>query len=71
MKDMKEHLEKLRTDAEECALISKLATDPRKRDLFARLYQHLIMLATEVEHAIAEQAGPPDDPKAASGPKTG
>ena len=60
MKDMEAHLEKLLTDAEECALISKLATDMAKRELFARLAEHLKMLAGEVERAIRER-------KAASG----
>jgi hypothetical protein len=41
MKDMQAHLEKLRMDAEECALVSKLAIDKRKRELFARLSKHL------------------------------
>jgi hypothetical protein len=36
-------------------LISKLATDQHKRDLFARLAQHLKGLALEVERAIAAQ----------------
>jgi hypothetical protein len=53
MKDMRAHLEKLLTDAEECALISKLATDVQKRELFARLADHLTVLAGEVERAIA------------------
>ena len=53
MRDMKTHLEKLRTDAAECALIRDLATDPVKRELFARLADHLGTLATEVEAAIA------------------
>jgi hypothetical protein len=34
MKDLEAYLERLRTDAEECALISKLATDKEKRELF-------------------------------------
>jgi hypothetical protein len=55
MKDMEAHLEKLLTDAEECALISKLATDMAKRELFARLAEHLKMLAGEVERAIKER----------------
>jgi hypothetical protein len=55
MKDMEAHLEKLLTDAEECALISKLATDMAKRELFARLAEHLKMLAGEVERAIRER----------------
>jgi hypothetical protein len=40
MKDMQAHLEKLITGASECALIASLATDKRKRDLFARLAEH-------------------------------
>jgi hypothetical protein len=53
MQDMKAHLEKLRTDAAECALIRDLATDPEKRALFTRLAEHLGTLASEVETAIA------------------
>ena len=53
MKDMELHYLKLRTDAEECSNVSKLATDPAKRDLFARLAQHLNVLASEVARAIA------------------
>ena len=41
MQDMKARLEKLRADAAECALIRDLATDPVKRELFARLAKHL------------------------------
>ena len=37
MKDMEAHLEKLRRDAAECAIIRDLATDPKKRDLFTNL----------------------------------
>ncbi|HTO68159.1 MAG TPA: hypothetical protein VMM15_43635 [Bradyrhizobium sp.] len=55
MKDMEVHLEKLLNDAEECALISKLATDMAKRELFARLSEHLKMLASEVERAIKQR----------------
>lgn len=53
MLDMKAHLEKLRTDAAECALIRDLATDPAKRELFTRLAAHLGTLAGEIEAAIA------------------
>ena len=52
MKDMEAHLEKLRADAAECALIRDLATDPQKRSLFTRLAEHLATLASEVEAAI-------------------
>ena len=53
MQDMRVHLEKLRTDAAECALIRDLATDFKKRELFTRLAEHLSLLASEVEAAIA------------------
>jgi hypothetical protein len=53
MQDMKTHLEKLRADAAECALIRDLATDPEKRALFTRLAEHLSRLANEVEAAIS------------------
>ena len=53
MKDMQAQLEKLRTDAAECALIRDLATEPKKRELFTRLAEHLTVLADEVERAIA------------------
>jgi hypothetical protein len=53
MQDMKAHLEKLRADAAECALIRDLATDTQKRELFTRLADHLSTLASEVEAAIA------------------
>jgi len=55
MQDMQAHLEKLRTDAAECALIRDLATDPQKRELFSRLAEHLATLAREVEAAIASK----------------
>jgi hypothetical protein len=55
MQDMQTHLEKLRTDAAECALIRDLATDTRKRELFTRLAEHLSTLASEVEAAIAAE----------------
>jgi hypothetical protein len=57
MQDMKAHLEKLRADAAECALIRDLATDPVKRELFTRLADHLSALAGEVEAAIAAKLG--------------
>ena len=37
MQDMQAYLEKLHLDAVDCALISKLATDPQKKELFDRL----------------------------------
>jgi hypothetical protein len=56
MKDMEEQFLKLRAEAERCSNISKLATDPQKRDLFAKLAQHFNVLASEVARAIAAKA---------------
>jgi len=53
MEDKTARLEKLRIDAEDCALISKLAIDLRKGELFALLAAHLGVLASEVERAMA------------------
>jgi len=58
MKDMQEHLEKLRVQIVECEMIRDLATDPKKRDLFARLAEHHKVLAAEVEKAIGTQSSP-------------
>ncbi|HLG83094.1 MAG TPA: hypothetical protein VKY22_18930 [Bradyrhizobium sp.] len=53
MKDLKAKLEKLRIDAADCDLISKLATDFAKRELFARLSRQLLDMAADVEALIA------------------
>ena len=58
MKDMQAQLEKLLTEASECALIASLATDKRKRDLFAKLAEHYGVLASEVKKAITEATAP-------------
>lgn len=55
MQDILARLEKLRTDAAECALIRDLATDPAKRALFDRLANHLTLLADQVETAMLER----------------
>lgn len=52
MKDMEEQLLKLRAEADACLNISKLATDPQKKDLFVKLAQHFNVLASEVARAI-------------------
>jgi len=52
MQDMRAHMEKLKSEAEYCALISELAVDPQKRVLFASLSQHLKRLASELELAF-------------------
>ncbi|WP_375780228.1 hypothetical protein ACE103_16125 [Bradyrhizobium sp. ma5] len=59
MKDMRAHLEKLRVEAEECELISKLATNATKKALFAKLAAHYRNLADEVERALTESKSEP------------
>jgi hypothetical protein len=56
MKDIIAQAEKLRADSAECKLISDLATDPKKRELFLRLSEHLSVLASELEREIAKGA---------------
>jgi uncharacterized protein YdbL (DUF1318 family) len=56
---MQAHLEKLRNEAEECELISKLATN--KKELFAKLAEHHRVLVREVEKAIAASSTDPSD----------
>ena len=53
MEDLQARLEKLLTDAEDCALIGKLATDVRKRDLFNRLATDLRAMASDIQAMIA------------------
>ena len=52
MKDYQASIEKLRSDAAEAALIRDFATDRTKREMFARLHEHLNRLADEVEQAM-------------------
>ncbi|MCK1733944.1 hypothetical protein IVA79_08245 [Bradyrhizobium sp. 138] len=60
MKDIRAHLEKLQVQTAECEMISDLATDPKKRELFTRLADHFNTLAAELERALHEQQdGPP------------
>lgn len=54
MQDYKSAIGKLRSDAAEAALIRDLATEPTKREMFNRLYDHLNRLADEVERAMQE-----------------
>jgi hypothetical protein len=53
MQDLRETLEKLRVDAEDCALISKLATDEAKREAYAKLTEQLRQMAADIEAVIA------------------
>jgi hypothetical protein len=50
--DYRDHLEALRKQAAEAALISALATSPQKRELFAKIAEHLNTLAAAVEQAL-------------------
>ena len=52
MTDIQTHLDKIRSDAAECILLSSLATDG-KREVFARTAEHLNALASEIEKTIA------------------
>ncbi len=52
MKDIQTHLDKIRSDAAECVLLSNLAADG-KREVFAKTAEHLYALALEVEKTIA------------------
>ncbi|ETR76310.1 hypothetical protein X566_17265 [Afipia sp. P52-10] len=57
MQDLKAKLEKLLTDAEDCDLIAKLATDNVKRETFNKLARQLRQMAAEVEAVLkARQA---------------
>src|SRR5258708_28580954 len=52
MTDIQAHLNKIRSDAAECILLSTLVTEG-KREVFARMAEHLNGLALEVERTIA------------------
>lgn len=54
MKDMQVYLEKPRTEAAECELVSSLATNPAKRVLFTKLAEHHRSQAAEVEKALLD-----------------
>jgi SepF-like predicted cell division protein (DUF552 family) len=53
MKDLKAELEKLLTNAEDCELIARLATDKSKRETFARIAKQLREMAAELKSDIA------------------
>jgi hypothetical protein len=63
VEDLRARLEKLLTDAEDCALLGKLATDIRKRDLFNRLATDLRGMASDVQAIIASRRAEGDDDK--------
>jgi hypothetical protein len=51
MKDYLASIEKLRIDAAEAGLVRDLATDPAKREMYAKLHDQLMRLADEVQTA--------------------
>lgn len=60
MNELQARLTKLQADAADCAHIRDVATDPNKRELFARLARHLTVLAEEMERVMGD-AGHDDD----------
>jgi len=54
MDDMQAQLVKLREQAAEFDRIASRATDAAKKELFARLAEHSLVLASEIERAMAE-----------------
>jgi hypothetical protein len=52
-KTCKDKLEKHRAGAEDCGLISKLATDKAKQAIFAKLAEQSSQLAADVEAVLA------------------
>jgi hypothetical protein len=55
MKDLTEKLQQFLADAEDCDLISKLATDMTKRETFKRLADQLRNAAADIEQVIAQK----------------
>jgi hypothetical protein len=49
MEDLSAKLEKLLTEAEDCEIIGRLATDPNKRELFKRLAVDLRAMARDIQ----------------------
>ena len=57
MRDMQAYLEKLRIQVAECEMIRDLATDPQKRELFARFDEHHKFPGAEIERVITDKSG--------------
>ncbi len=53
MEDLKAKLEKLRMEAEDCAILGNLAADQQKRDLFNKLAENFRSMARDIEAVIA------------------
>jgi|tagenome__1003787_1003787.scaffolds.fasta_scaffold20842001_2 hypothetical protein len=59
MIDMAEKIVKLLMDAEECELISKLATNPLKQGVYKRLADQLRLAAGDLERVMKSKSGLP------------
>jgi hypothetical protein len=55
MKDLNPRFEKLLIQADDCDLIAKLASNTKKRELFAKLATDLRAMAHDVRAKMAEQ----------------
>jgi hypothetical protein len=53
MQDFRAQREKFLTDAAECEMISNLATDKEKRDIFRKLADDLRKMVADLEAAMA------------------
>ena len=58
MQDLKAKLEKLRSEADDCELIARLANDIHKRELLLRLAVDLRTMARDIEIVIAARPIP-------------
>ena len=58
MQDLKAKLEKLRSEADDCELIARLANDIHKRELFLRLAVDLRTMARDIKTVIAARPIP-------------
>jgi hypothetical protein len=55
MSDVQSVLGKLRSEVAECLVVSNVATDPEKRQLFARVAEHLSGLASAVQSELVTE----------------
>ena len=60
MKDIIARWEKLKADADECAMIASTSIDPDKHDLFVLLSVKLGLLVSAAERVITSKAGQRD-----------
>ena len=56
MKDLTAELEKLLTNAEDCELIARLASDKSKRETFSRISRQLREMASDLKADIAARS---------------